>query len=290
MEIWHLNIQRLRQVESENGKHDPLGPMEIADHEIMGFAEHQFDNSKPQHRWNGRQIRNAFQVARSLARADAALERDRILDTGSEKPPPNPRLDVMYFDEMHEMGVTFNQYIQSIYHGKTEGELAQEMEVRNDEFTWHPVRQGHPYDEPVQEGYPSRASQLEASRPRGFSGGNYSEPRETTTWPRYGVSCHSPMRSPNQQGWNPTLPATGEGYSKPTGNGPLPEGIAPLSSQQTQLSVPGGHFGSRMSGDDEYGPEGGRSVSPMAHPEFSRPYSHLTRASTDFIPGREVYR
>ncbi len=66
LEIWKLNIQRLRYISEQSKEKRPL---DIFDNDILKFADSQFEESsrKGTGQWNGRQIRNAFQVARSLA-------------------------------------------------------------------------------------------------------------------------------------------------------------------------------------------------------------------------------
>ncbi|QMW32337.1 hypothetical protein G4B84_007768 [Aspergillus flavus NRRL3357] len=70
----HVNIARLREIESRKQEHlkgddwqEPV--LKIDDKSIMGYAGWYFDNY-PEQCWNGRQIRNAFQIASSLAQYD----------------------------------------------------------------------------------------------------------------------------------------------------------------------------------------------------------------------------
>jgi SpoVK/Ycf46/Vps4 family AAA+-type ATPase len=76
IEIWQVNIQRLKSIEEEQNQAGLTRLLEIPENDILRFAAAQyrrFDrNRKEIVQWNGRQIRNAFQVARSLAYADAA--------------------------------------------------------------------------------------------------------------------------------------------------------------------------------------------------------------------------
>ncbi|KAI8635572.1 hypothetical protein F5Y19DRAFT_14764 [Xylariaceae sp. FL1651] len=262
-EIWQINMQRLKLVEAEQSKHDILGPMEILEGEILDFAESQF-NTKPQHRWNGRQIRNAFQVARSLARADAAAERDRILSSGSHDKIPAPRLDVKYFWEMNEMGMHFNEYLQSIYHGKTDGDLAHEMEVRNDE--WKNPRPRYSYhhtDSPKEVGYQPRPN-FDAEQPISSSGWDWGQRHSYS-----GTSGfeHSEQATSGQQPWGAYL--SSDRHDERSHNGPLPEALrsppsvpsqrhdsAPLSGWR---DMPRRHFG-----DENYDREGNNMANQRA--------------------------
>ncbi|KAB8268288.1 hypothetical protein BDV30DRAFT_245890 [Aspergillus minisclerotigenes] len=72
--IFQVNIARLREIESKKQEHlkgddwqEPV--LKIDDKSIMGYAGWYFDNY-PEQCWNGRQIRNAFQIASSLAQYD----------------------------------------------------------------------------------------------------------------------------------------------------------------------------------------------------------------------------
>src|SRR5271154_2238428 len=82
LNIWKLNIQRLRHI---NEQSEEKRPLEIFDTRVLDFAELQFDDSdrRGTGQWNGRQIRNAFQVARSLAYYDALAEADQMKDSDS---------------------------------------------------------------------------------------------------------------------------------------------------------------------------------------------------------------
>ncbi|KAK3325069.1 aaa family ATPase [Apodospora peruviana] len=122
MEIWEMNIERLEKIEQErcvatNGKAEPLKIMKKA---ILRFAEEKFASQKGT-RWNGRQIRNAFQVASSLAHYD------------SRKHDKSPRLTVSHFDMIHSVTEDFDMFMHETI-GKTDAEQAFERGDRADHW------------------------------------------------------------------------------------------------------------------------------------------------------------
>lgn len=153
LEIWSLNIDRLRHIDKVTKKKRPL---EIVDDDILGFADFQFEDSKQKGagRWNGRQIRNAFQVARSLAYYDALNDADQKIEVGSNSPIPSIVLDTKYFRMMHEITESFDRYMLEVFGGMNDGDLALEMEHRADHYItdrrYRSVRMREEYDD----GYP----------------------------------------------------------------------------------------------------------------------------------------
>ncbi|KAM7210481.1 hypothetical protein V8F06_014132 [Rhypophila decipiens] len=144
LDIWKINLDRLRTIDAEHQHKAGRKPMEIDSDQIISFAErHLFHNGnreKATQWWNGRQIRNIFQVARSLAYADAAAEADRLRAIGSTKTPPPPRLKLKYFDMMDQVTVEFEDYLKEVYSGQTASDLAKETEHRADRWRRKPTR------------------------------------------------------------------------------------------------------------------------------------------------------
>lgn len=71
MSLFKMNIERLEQIEQETAKITGREVMNIEVNGIMDFAQkhyEKFAGDLEDSRWNGRQIRNAFQIAASLAR------------------------------------------------------------------------------------------------------------------------------------------------------------------------------------------------------------------------------
>lgn len=66
--IFRLNINQLNEIERERSQVLGIVPMDIFEEEIIQFAEEHWNNhTDALGRWNGRQIRNAFSIAASLA-------------------------------------------------------------------------------------------------------------------------------------------------------------------------------------------------------------------------------
>ena len=176
IDIWKLNIQRLRQI---NEQSEEKRPLEILDSNVLNFAELQFDesNRRGAGQWNGRQIRNAFQVARSLAYYDALTEADQLKSIGSTEQARPAVLDVKYFSMMHDITESFDHYMLEVFSGMNDKDLALEMEHRADHWKsdrWsRPAQPREEHDE--YNGYNPRSSfdvggrQESAGRPRSTS-------------------------------------------------------------------------------------------------------------------------
>ncbi|KAF2672081.1 hypothetical protein BT63DRAFT_187407 [Microthyrium microscopicum] len=132
LDIWQLNIKRLRQIGVQIKDSKEQRPLLIPEEAILSFADIQFEKGKLRKAgaWNGRQIRNAFQMARSLAYFDAS----------KDDPSAPASLDIRYFEMMHEITESFDRYMLEVYSGQSAGTLALEMEDRADHFTQRTVR------------------------------------------------------------------------------------------------------------------------------------------------------
>ncbi|EJT77111.1 hypothetical protein GGTG_07023 [Gaeumannomyces tritici R3-111a-1] len=98
LQLFKMNIKRLKKIEGiraldrnqrsgagagavdgsgGGGGGGPVAEMDVREKEIMRFAGEHYDHNPPAVRWNGRQIRNAFQIAASLAH-NKRRERDNM--------------------------------------------------------------------------------------------------------------------------------------------------------------------------------------------------------------------
>jgi hypothetical protein len=200
LDIWKLNIQRLRHIDEQSEEKRPL---EIFESSVLNFAEAQYDesNQRGTGQWNGRQIRNAFQVARSLAYYDALTEADLMKEVGSNEPAPPAVLDVKYFRMMHDITESFDHYMLEVFSGMNDKDLALEMEHRADHWTSdrynRSAQQRDDVDDPYNNGY-SRSSldvgqrQDTGSRPRSTSYKSTSRP----SLPGMGTSQRYPLTNP----------------------------------------------------------------------------------------------
>lgn len=133
LDIWRLNIQRVRQMEVELSKAENRPPLKINDKQLLAFAERHFtqsNNGRSGTRWNGRQIRNVFQVALSLAYFEYHEEEGEKTAADGD----GPLLDVKHFETMHHITASFENYRSSV-RDATDAELALHTETRNDRFS-----------------------------------------------------------------------------------------------------------------------------------------------------------
>ena len=143
LSIWDMNIKRIKK--SDIG-------VDIEEDKIMQFAKSHWSEGKHRltRRWNGRQIKNAFQTAIALAKWDFNDESDgENLD--------RPLLSDKHFEVVSQTSAHFDDYISNV-HGfeedDTYGVLAEREGLRKDSFqTVGPVRRKEP-------GGPQRSSRL----------------------------------------------------------------------------------------------------------------------------------
>lgn len=116
--LFQTNIARLRKIEAERARATGGEAMKIKESELLAFATDHF-HGNPNTRWNGRQIRNAFQIAASLAHYKK-LQVDNPNDTyiGREQ-----------FQDVATMTIDYDLYRRDMF-GKEEDELAATREER----------------------------------------------------------------------------------------------------------------------------------------------------------------
>ncbi|RVD84977.1 uncharacterized protein DFL_003312 [Arthrobotrys flagrans] len=200
IEIFKMNIARLEKMEKERVQFqetcdEKLPELFIEEKRILNFAEYHFDNSDEFERWNGRQIRNAFQIAFSLANyeyqksqaADAQKQRASEADDTSLKVRGSaskralsrvryvgPALDDIHFKQVAEATRKFSQYMQAATNS-TDRDFAQSGGYRADD--WRYDERQSLWARPMQpQGYPGpRMSQYGGPPPlpRGGGGGRY---------------------------------------------------------------------------------------------------------------------
>ena len=125
--IFRINIDKLRKIEEQRSMATDTQPLFIMEKQILEFAENHFNsNTDKLGRWNGRQIRNAFSIASSLAHFE-----------GDENPGLQRVLRAEHFNEVHNATLLYDKYRKKVL-GKTDGEIAEEMEVRYDTFDQDP--------------------------------------------------------------------------------------------------------------------------------------------------------
>jgi hypothetical protein len=144
MEIWEMNINRLRVIDLQRSTSTEEPPLQIFDQDIMKFArEHYREHSSKggNGRWNGRQIRNAFQIASALAYYDHRDKHQRLrLEDPDAKPSAMPVLGVEHFKTMADLTTAFDEYLLDTL-GTTHGDMAYDLAERRDDHDWRGQQQ-----------------------------------------------------------------------------------------------------------------------------------------------------
>lgn len=147
-DIFKVNLRRLHEIEeAKKGYQSDASTLDIDDQSILRFAERHFHYHKAPQRWNGRQIRNAFQVAYSLAQFDMGARHPDDSDSddddapspmahlnGKAVPPGQHRVILTgdQFDTVNEAIQRFDHYLL-----KTRGadaKIARDHNLRNDNY------------------------------------------------------------------------------------------------------------------------------------------------------------
>ncbi|KAF4462262.1 ATPase AAA-type core [Fusarium albosuccineum] len=139
--IFSMNLKRLAEIEKE--RHQVTGEPELDIHEpvIMKFADEHSEKTRVQGgRWNGRQIRNAFQIAASLARYHANEEDKHKEAEIKEVQHRRPVLDATQFRKVERATEAFKNYLETTK-GYSDADLAHILGDRDDLY-----RQGKLFD------------------------------------------------------------------------------------------------------------------------------------------------
>ncbi|KAI0866397.1 hypothetical protein F4860DRAFT_499790 [Xylaria cubensis] len=110
-DIFRLNIAKLREIETQ--RHEMTGEpaLVIKEAEIIDFAGRHFeDNARSTGCWNGRQIRNAFQIASSLAYHNHTIQTEAARELG-QQPPAAPILDRTLFEKVQMSTQSFERHM-----------------------------------------------------------------------------------------------------------------------------------------------------------------------------------
>ncbi|KAK6524567.1 hypothetical protein TWF281_011471 [Arthrobotrys megalospora] len=303
-EIFKMNMARLEKMEKErvlfqetSNSDDKLPELYIEEKRILNFAEYHFDDSDEFERWNGRQIRNAFQIAFSLANyeyqknqaADAqkqrALEDDnaslKVRGSSSKRALSRvryvgPVLDDIHFKQVAEATRKFSQYMQAATNS-TDRDFAQSGGYRADD--WHYDDRQSPWARPMPpQVYPARAALYGGPAPPSRGGGGrygqrpppptrgYSREAEGYDW---GISYDDapPSRNAYLEG-----PYGGSDDRRKRRDGALPED----EYSQASVSPP-----SRKPGDRRGSNPAGRKYSDAREPARSRRKDSSYRDSED---------
>ncbi|KAI1762738.1 hypothetical protein GGR53DRAFT_468083 [Hypoxylon sp. FL1150] len=111
-DIFRLNLAKLQEMEAR--RHEVTGEptLAIREGEILDFAgRHYEENARSTGCWNGRQIRNAFQIASSLAHHNYALGVETARGLG-QQPPAAPVLDRSLFEKVQMSTQSFDRHMK----------------------------------------------------------------------------------------------------------------------------------------------------------------------------------
>ncbi|KAI2768374.1 hypothetical protein F4815DRAFT_58946 [Daldinia loculata] len=111
-DIFRLNLAKLREIEAQRHAMTGEPALVIKDREIIDFAgKHYEDNARSTGCWNGRQIRNAFQIASSLAHHNYTIATEAARANG-QQPPMAPMLDRSLFDKVQMSTLSFDHHMK----------------------------------------------------------------------------------------------------------------------------------------------------------------------------------
>ncbi|KAI0404664.1 hypothetical protein F4802DRAFT_565881 [Xylaria palmicola] len=119
--IWQKNIDNL---EEQNEKLDPAVQVQFDRKEIEKFAERHWKDGSRDNRWNGRQIKNAFQTAVSLAQWDSYQTISEVAGLSA------PVLKAKHFKKVALASKHFDKYLTKTR--RSDEAIAKELGIRID--------------------------------------------------------------------------------------------------------------------------------------------------------------
>ncbi|KAM0254283.1 hypothetical protein ACHAQJ_006923 [Trichoderma viride] len=123
IKIWKMNLATL---EERNKGQDPAMRIRFNRKEIEAFARKHWKSNGEGTRWNGRQIKNAFQTAIALA------DWDHVESTGGILHPDGPLLKIEHFKKVAQASAHFDNYLISVRN--TDGYRAKQLDIRRDDI------------------------------------------------------------------------------------------------------------------------------------------------------------
>jgi len=138
----------------------------IKDKEILRFAKAQYMRLE-EGRWNGRQIRNAFQTAIALAEYDASDNKsDDDHAAEATRKASCITLRKKHFEIVAKASLDFDRYLNAVYGGQSASDRAYD---RNNRYDDHPI-QNISTSEPSSRRYGDQRGHYSASRGSGGHG------------------------------------------------------------------------------------------------------------------------
>lgn len=130
-EIFRLNILKLREIELQKSSLTDQPQLIVNEEDIIQFANEHFEKNEASGTcWNGRQIRNSFQIASSLA--SYHFEK-KVHEARARKlePPKAAVLDSRFFNTVQHATHHFNLYMEETK-GWSDADLAHKLGERSD--------------------------------------------------------------------------------------------------------------------------------------------------------------
>ncbi|RPA89391.1 hypothetical protein L873DRAFT_1849319 [Choiromyces venosus 120613-1] len=132
--VWDMNLAR-----TQEGKKN----IQVDRAEIRGYAKRHYTELK----WNGRQIRNAFQTAIALAEFDAKKAAIKAgIEGAANMIHPRAKLTRQKFVKVAKASKDFDQYLREVYSGLNDADIAEMEEVRKDNYPGYPPRRRSPFN------------------------------------------------------------------------------------------------------------------------------------------------
>ncbi|KAI1362585.1 hypothetical protein F5Y08DRAFT_271066 [Xylaria arbuscula] len=132
--IFRLNINRLKLIEDQRAQLKGETAMVIREDEIIGFASKLF-HDPTSISWNGRQIRNAFQIAASLAHYQRHID-------GNQQ---NCYIGREHFEDVAKASNEYDEYRRDMFGGKDDDEIALTREERGHRMPNTPSQEASGY-------------------------------------------------------------------------------------------------------------------------------------------------
>lgn len=184
-----MNIERLKMIEKERVAITNEPEMAIEARGIIDFARQHYDNfsgpDKVDCRWNGRQIRNAFQIASSMARYEYYVENSG----GAGEDGLGLNLGAHHFKMVEKTTVEYDEFRKKTL-GATDSELALLHEERSPESVYRPSPQHASFESRrrPQSSFMQRQSQSSPNVPQSRERrGNLTVPQSGRLAPKYGT-------------------------------------------------------------------------------------------------------
>nr|WNZ75142.1 ATPase family AAA domain-containing protein [Ovatospora sp.] len=263
--VFEVNIRKLRDIEAEHesvtadgeSEGHPKPKLFIDEESILDYAEwhYRVHKKSPEQRWNGRQIRNAFQIAYSLAHFDmhkTSLDQwdeddaqDNHPNTEAEKglPPTELWLDYLQFEMVADAIEKFEEYLYRAT-GTTDKDKAATKHTRADDFDPYRWERKHNY--------------REQQPPRAFHRPTYVPSNRGSQQPRQRAEYQPPPRRGDQQ-----APARrADNRDPPPSRASQQQQSTPASAQRRLLEVPSNTATPSRAGGSGSG--SGRTGSPQS--------------------------